>query len=147
MLGLTFKENCQDLRNTHIVDLVRELQSYGASVNVHDSWADANEAYKSYGLTLLPSIQGNGNYAAVVLAVAHDQFKPAALTTPARSPCPTAWCTTSRVYCRKSRSTDAFKTPSLRAVGESWGGVKPHLATSSHNPLLTSPYFIGGNVC
>ncbi|RUL64056.1 nucleotide sugar dehydrogenase [Dyella dinghuensis] len=75
VLGLTFKENCPDLRNTRVVDLVRELESYGASVDVHDPWADAHEAQKSYGLTLLPNVQCNRSYAAVVLAVAHDQFK------------------------------------------------------------------------
>jgi UDP-N-acetyl-D-glucosamine/UDP-N-acetyl-D-galactosamine dehydrogenase len=76
VLGLTFKENCPDLRNTRVVDLVRELESYGAAVDVHDPWADADEAQSSYGLALTPSIQSDGSYAAVVLAVAHDQFKP-----------------------------------------------------------------------
>jgi UDP-N-acetyl-D-glucosamine/UDP-N-acetyl-D-galactosamine dehydrogenase len=76
VLGLTFKENCPDLRNTRVVDLVRELESFGASVDVHDPWADADEAHKSYGLTLLPRVNATGCYAAVVLAVAHEQFKP-----------------------------------------------------------------------
>lgn len=76
VLGLTFKENCPDLRNTRVVDLVRELESYGASVDVHDPWADEDEAHKSYGLTLLPRVETSGCYAAVVLAVAHEQFKP-----------------------------------------------------------------------
>ncbi|MBM7130269.1 Vi polysaccharide biosynthesis UDP-N-acetylglucosamine C-6 dehydrogenase TviB [Dyella mobilis] len=76
VLGLTFKENCPDLRNTRVVDLVRELESYGASVDVHDPWADAEEALESYGLNLLPAVETNGDYAAVVLAVAHQQFQP-----------------------------------------------------------------------
>jgi UDP-N-acetyl-D-glucosamine/UDP-N-acetyl-D-galactosamine dehydrogenase len=76
VLGLTFKENCPDLRNTRVIDLVRELESYGAAVDVHDPWADADEAQKSYGLILRADIQSDGAYAAVVLAVAHDQFKP-----------------------------------------------------------------------
>jgi UDP-N-acetyl-D-glucosamine/UDP-N-acetyl-D-galactosamine dehydrogenase len=76
VLGLTFKENCPDLRNTRVVDLVRELESYGASVDVHDPWADAEEARDSYGLTLLPTVEARGDYAAVVLAVAHQQFQP-----------------------------------------------------------------------
>jgi UDP-N-acetyl-D-glucosamine/UDP-N-acetyl-D-galactosamine dehydrogenase len=76
VLGLTFKENCPDLRNTRVVDLVRELESYGAAVDVHDPWADADEARKSYGLALLPQVEATGRYAAVVLAVAHAQFKP-----------------------------------------------------------------------
>ncbi|HTV87256.1 MAG TPA: nucleotide sugar dehydrogenase [Dyella sp.] len=75
VLGLTFKENCPDLRNTRVVDLVRELQSFGAAVDVHDPWADADEARGHYGLELLPSVQARHDYAAVVLAVAHDRFK------------------------------------------------------------------------
>jgi UDP-N-acetyl-D-glucosamine/UDP-N-acetyl-D-galactosamine dehydrogenase len=75
VLGLTFKENCPDLRNTRVVELVRELESYGASVDVHDPWADADEAHESYKVTLLPEVEANGSYAAVVLAVAHEQFK------------------------------------------------------------------------
>jgi UDP-N-acetyl-D-glucosamine/UDP-N-acetyl-D-galactosamine dehydrogenase len=76
VLGLTFKENCPDLRNTRVVDLVHELKSYGAAVDVHDPWADADEAHTTYGLTLLPHVETTGCYAAVVLAVAHQQFKP-----------------------------------------------------------------------
>ena len=75
VLGLTFKENCPDLRNTRVVDLVRELESFGAAVDVHDPWAEADEARKHYGLDLLPTIDAKGHYAAVVLAVAHAQFK------------------------------------------------------------------------
>jgi UDP-N-acetyl-D-glucosamine/UDP-N-acetyl-D-galactosamine dehydrogenase len=82
VLGLTFKENCPDLRNTRVVDLVRELESYGASVDVHDPWADAEEAQESYGLTLLPEVEADGSYAAVVLAVAHEQFKPGSAYDP-----------------------------------------------------------------
>jgi UDP-N-acetyl-D-galactosamine dehydrogenase len=75
VLGLTFKENCPDLRNTRVVELVRELESFGAAVDVHDPWADADEAHKHYGLQLLPEVNATGSYAAVVLAVAHAQFK------------------------------------------------------------------------
>jgi UDP-N-acetyl-D-galactosamine dehydrogenase len=75
VLGLTFKENCPDLRNTRVVDLVRELESFGAAVDVHDPWADVEEAHKHYGLQLLPEVDAKGSYAAVVLAVAHAQFK------------------------------------------------------------------------
>lgn len=75
VLGLTFKENCPDLRNTRVVDLVRELESFGAAVDVHDPWADAEEAHHHYNLTLLPNVEAKGSYAAVVLAVAHEQFK------------------------------------------------------------------------
>ena len=75
VLGLTFKENCPDLRNTRVVDLVRELESFGAAVDVHDPCADAEEAHRHYGLRLLPEVKAEGTYAAVVLAVAHQPFK------------------------------------------------------------------------
>ncbi|WP_333681239.1 UDP binding domain-containing protein [Dyella sp.] len=75
MLGLTFKQNCADLRNTRVVDLVRELESFGPPVDAHDPWADAAEAHRHYGVRLLPEVDETGIYAAVVLAVAHQQFK------------------------------------------------------------------------
>ncbi len=75
VLGLTFKENCPDLRNTRVVDLVREFESYGAQVDVHDPWADAAETQREYGMPLLPTLPEAGHYDAVVLAVAHQQFK------------------------------------------------------------------------
>lgn len=75
VLGITFKENCPDLRNTRVVELVRELASFGARVDVHDPWADAAEVRAEYGLALLPALPAPGGYEAVVLAVAHDEFK------------------------------------------------------------------------
>ena len=75
VLGLTFKENCPDLRNTRVVDLVKEFESYGAAVDVYDPWADVAEAKAEYGLALLPDAPKPGSYDAVVLAVAHDEFK------------------------------------------------------------------------
>ena len=74
VLGLSFKENCPDLRNTRVVDLVREFESFGAVVDVHDPWVDATEAKHEYGLDLLVGEPAAGAYDAVVLAVAHDQF-------------------------------------------------------------------------
>jgi len=74
VLGFTFKENCPDLRNTRVIDLVRELQSFGVAVDVHDPWADAEEAAREYGIQLLSDEPGAGNYDAIVLAVAHEQF-------------------------------------------------------------------------
>ena len=74
VLGLTFKENCPDLRNTRVVDVVRELQDYGIQVDVHDPWANADEARHEYGLDLVQTPQ-DGGYDGIVLAVAHDQFK------------------------------------------------------------------------
>lgn len=75
VLGFTFKENCPDIRNTRVVDLVQELASYGACVDIHDPWADAHEVQTEYGLDLLATEPAPGTYDAVVVAVAHDQFK------------------------------------------------------------------------
>ena len=74
MLGLTFKENCPDLRNTKVVDIVRELESYGMNVDVHDPWVDTAEAHDEYGLELVAAPQ-QGAYDAVVIAVAHNEFR------------------------------------------------------------------------
>ncbi len=74
VLGLTFKENCPDLRNTKVVDIVAELVSYGMSVDVHDPWVDAAEATDEYGLDLVADPE-QGAYDAVIIAVAHDQFR------------------------------------------------------------------------
>ena len=74
LLGLTFKENCPDLRNTKVVDIVSELVSYGASVDVHDPWVNAEEARHEYGLEMAES-PIPGSYDVVVIAVSHDQFR------------------------------------------------------------------------
>lgn len=74
ILGLAFKENCPDVRNTKTIDIVRELESYGANVDVHDPWVDSGETLDEYGVTLIDS-PSKGTYDAIVLAVAHDQFK------------------------------------------------------------------------
>lgn len=77
VMGLTFKENCPDIRNTKVVDLVREFTSYGCEVDVYDPWASEKEVKGEYGLDLKSSLDGVGedNYGAVVLAVAHNEFK------------------------------------------------------------------------
>ncbi|WP_137751645.1 Vi polysaccharide biosynthesis UDP-N-acetylglucosamine C-6 dehydrogenase TviB [Sphingopyxis sp. L1A2A] len=72
MLGLAFKENCPDIRNTRVVDVVSELKEYGAQVDVHDPWVDAAEAQHEYGIDLTDPAAGD--YDAVVLAVAHREF-------------------------------------------------------------------------
>ena len=74
ILGLAFKENCPDARNSKVVDIVNELGSYGASVDVHDPWINADEARAEYGIELV-SEPRKGAYDVVVVAVAHDQFK------------------------------------------------------------------------
>ncbi|SFO93607.1 Vi polysaccharide biosynthesis UDP-N-acetylglucosamine C-6 dehydrogenase TviB [Hydrogenimonas thermophila] len=76
VLGITFKENCPDIRNSRVIDVIRELQEFGCNVDVHDPWADAKEVKDEYGLDLLE----NGSckiedYNAIVLAVAHNEFK------------------------------------------------------------------------
>ncbi len=74
MLGLTFKENCPDLRNTRVIDMIKEFQNYGAKVDVYDPWIDAEEAKHEYGITPISTLE-NGKYDAVILAVSHKQFK------------------------------------------------------------------------
>jgi UDP-N-acetyl-D-galactosamine dehydrogenase len=73
VLGLAFKENCPDLRNTRVVDVVGEFRSYHANVDVYDPWVSAEEARHEYGLDLVTELTP-GKYDAVILAVAHDQF-------------------------------------------------------------------------
>ncbi|PBJ83461.1 Vi polysaccharide biosynthesis protein VipA/TviB [Lysobacteraceae bacterium NML93-0399] len=74
VLGLAFKENCPDLRNTRVIDVVRELGSYSIEVDVHDPWVAPAYAQHEYGLTPVAAPQA-GTYDAVVLAVAHTQFR------------------------------------------------------------------------
>ncbi|MCG9679296.1 Vi polysaccharide biosynthesis UDP-N-acetylglucosamine C-6 dehydrogenase TviB [Vibrio sp. Isolate24] len=74
IMGLTFKENCPDLRNTKVVDIVRELKEYNINVDIVDPWCSSEEANLEYGLELCEEPQA-GNYDAIVLAVAHDEFR------------------------------------------------------------------------
>ena len=74
VLGLTFKENCPDVRNTKVVDIVKALKSYNTQVDVFDPWIDVAEAAHEYGLHCLAQEPRKGEYAAVVLAVGHHQF-------------------------------------------------------------------------
>ena len=74
VLGLTFKENCPDIRNTKVVDLVRELEDMSGSVTVHDPFADPIEVKDEYGLELIQEMPG-GHFDAIVLAVRHDAFR------------------------------------------------------------------------
>ncbi|MBV4553020.1 Vi polysaccharide biosynthesis UDP-N-acetylglucosamine C-6 dehydrogenase TviB [Pseudomonas sp. SWRI102] len=74
IMGLTFKENCPDLRNTRVVDIIRELAEYNIAVDIFDPWADPEEAQKEYGLSLIEKPNPN-SYDSIVLAVAHAQFK------------------------------------------------------------------------
>lgn len=74
IMGLTFKENCPDLRNTRVIDIVRELQNYNANVQVFDPWADSAEAEHEYGLSLIEQPEV-GAYDAVIVCVGHDKFR------------------------------------------------------------------------
>ena len=73
IMGLTFKENCPDLRNTRVVDIIEELNSYNANVDVHDPWVDHVEAKNEYGINIVDNLE-KGKYDAIILAVAHKQF-------------------------------------------------------------------------
>jgi len=73
VLGLAFKENCPDVRNTRVVDIVAELRSYNANVHVHDPWVSAREAKDEYGLDLVEQPVA-GKYDAIILAVSHREF-------------------------------------------------------------------------
>jgi UDP-N-acetyl-D-galactosamine dehydrogenase len=81
ILGFTFKENCPDIRNTRVIDIYRELQSFDIQVDVYDPWADADEVRHEYGIDIftgksVPSLQ---DYPAIILAVAHNEFKDLAI--------------------------------------------------------------------
>jgi len=74
IMGLTFKENCPDLRNTRVVDLVLEFEGFNCNVDVYDPWVDKQEANHEYGITPVDA-PTKGKYDGVVLAVSHDEFK------------------------------------------------------------------------
>jgi UDP-N-acetyl-D-galactosamine dehydrogenase len=76
VLGITFKENCPDIRNSRVIDVINELKDFGIDVDVYDPWADPQEVQREYGIDLIQdSTFDIQNYNAVVLAVAHDEFK------------------------------------------------------------------------
>ena len=79
VLGLSFKENCPDIRNTKIIDIVHELKEYHMDVDVYDPWVDASEAEHEYAITPVQSVKTD-TYDAVILAVAHNQFKEMGVT-------------------------------------------------------------------
>ncbi len=76
VMGITFKENCPDIRNSRVIDVIKELQEYGCDVEVTDPWADPTEVKDEYGIELINNEELRmENYATVVLAVAHNEFK------------------------------------------------------------------------
>jgi len=74
VLGITFKENCPDIRNSRVIDIITELKEFGCSVEVYDPWADKEEVEREYGFELLDKL-GSKTYATSIIAVAHDEFK------------------------------------------------------------------------
>jgi len=74
VLGLAFKENCPDLRNTRVIDIVRELKQSMAHVDVYDPWVDNEECSREYGVRTVDAIE-DGVYDAIIVAVAHDEFR------------------------------------------------------------------------
>ena len=74
IMGLSFKENCPDIRNTKIVDMVKALKEYDLDLDIYDPWVDDTEVQHEYGLAPIKELH-QGQYDAIVLAVAHDQFK------------------------------------------------------------------------
>ena len=76
ILGITFKENCPDIRNSRVIDVIRELQEFGVEVDVYDPWADKEEVKREYNLELIKNEDLKiENYDGIVLAVAHNEFK------------------------------------------------------------------------
>ena len=74
VMGITFKENCPDIRNSRVIDVIQELQEFGTKVEVYDPWADKEEVQREYHLSLKEKVNLS-DYEAVVLAVAHEKFK------------------------------------------------------------------------
>jgi UDP-N-acetyl-D-galactosamine dehydrogenase len=74
IMGLTFKENCPDHRNTRVIDLVKSFKDFNCNVDVHDPWVDKNQANHEYGIQLIDK-PVKGNYDAIIIAVGHDDFK------------------------------------------------------------------------
>ncbi len=73
VMGLSFKENCPDLRNTKVIDIISELEDYGIAVEVYDPWVNSEEAKKEYGIGIVSDLQEK-RYSGVIIAVAHQQF-------------------------------------------------------------------------
>jgi UDP-N-acetyl-D-galactosamine dehydrogenase len=74
ILGITFKENCPDVRNTKVVDIIKELLDHGINITIHDPWANPSEVKHEYSLDILPTMPTR-SFDATVLAVAHDDFR------------------------------------------------------------------------
>lgn len=75
ILGVTFKENCPDCRNTKVVDIATELEEFGCCVDIYDPWANAEVVRHEYGKELIPAVDPDKHYAAIIACVCHEQFK------------------------------------------------------------------------
>lgn len=75
VLGITFKENCPDIRNSRVIDIIHELKNYGINVHVYDPWADPEEVKEEYNIELLKEINDFSSYAGVIAAVGHTEFQ------------------------------------------------------------------------
>ena len=77
VLGITFKENCPDIRNSRVIDVIHELREFGCDVDVYDPWADPEDVKREYGLDLVQQLtpEHDSHYDAIVMAVAHDAFR------------------------------------------------------------------------
>lgn len=75
ILGVTFKENCPDIRNTKVIDIFKEFSEFGTRVDIYDPWAIAEEVKHEYGVDIISELDENKKYQAVLLAVAHDEFQ------------------------------------------------------------------------
>ena len=75
ILGITFKENCSDIRNSKVIDLIRELEDFGCVVDVYDPWALPEEVKQEHDIDILSDLPKLASYQSIVLAVAHDEFK------------------------------------------------------------------------
>ena len=75
ILGVTFKENCPDIRNTKVIDIYHELTEFGLKVDIYDPWASAEEVKHEYGVSIISELDKSRKYQAILLAVSHDEFK------------------------------------------------------------------------
>ena len=75
ILGITFKENCPDIRNTKVIDVINKLKYFGLKVDVYDPWANPEEVESEYNIQMINSLNKKKKYECIVLAVSHKQFK------------------------------------------------------------------------
>src|SRR5438270_5936062 len=75
VLGITFKENCPDVRNSKVVDVVRELEKQGARVDIYDPWANRGDCHHEYGLQPVTRLKNGRRYDVAIVAVAHREFR------------------------------------------------------------------------